>query len=108
MACRVLLLCAVKSALNMLLLLLLQVFCQEQPGRDGSFYRCFVAADYAGLWAHCERSQQRHFYEASPSSHTFQAVIHTSSDLQWLWVHCQRMQQCLPSRGRAARRILPL
>ena len=72
MACRVLSLCPVKSALNMLLL---QVFCQEQPGRDGKFYRCFVAADYAGLWAHCECSQQRHFYEVSPSSHTFQPII---------------------------------
>ena len=80
MAGKVLLICAITSALNMLLLL--QVFCQEQPGRDGNFYRCFVAADYAGLWAHCERSQQRHFYEASPPSHTFQAVIHTSSDLR--------------------------
>lgn len=42
----------------------MQVFCQEQPSRDGKFYRSFVAADYAGLWAHYEHAQQRHFYEA--------------------------------------------
>ena len=42
----------------------MQVFCQEQPSRDGKFYRSFVAADYAGLWLHCEHAQQRHFYEA--------------------------------------------
>ena len=41
----------------------MQVFCQEQPGRDGRFYRSFVAANYAGLWAHYEHVQQRHFYE---------------------------------------------
>ena len=41
----------------------MQVFCQEQPSRDGKFYRSFVAADYAGLWLHYEHAQQRHFYE---------------------------------------------
>ena len=41
-----------------------QVFCLEQPSRDGKFYRGFLAADYAALWAHHQRAQQRHFYEA--------------------------------------------
>ena len=44
-----------------------QVFCLEQPGRDGKFYRGFAAADYAGLWAYNARAQQRHFYEARAS-----------------------------------------
>ena len=52
-----------------------QVFCLEQPSRDGKYYRGFLAADYAGLWAHHQRSQQRHFYEARlPDMHTFVAA----------------------------------
>ena len=48
---------------NVKLCFSMQVFCQEQPSRDGKFYRSFVAADYAGLWAHYEHAQKRHFYE---------------------------------------------
>ena len=52
----------------------MQVFCQEQPSRDGKFYRSFVAADYAGLWLHYEHAQQLHFYEVG-SRHIYYVAM---------------------------------
>ncbi len=53
-----------------------QVFCLEQPSRDGKYYRGFLAADYAGLWAYHERAQQRHFYEARQPAHAPLMALH--------------------------------